>query len=798
VILSLVPTIGGLQPKSKSNEPHPAALLVEAQILHMILDLILGKITLITLNKNNEKGSASSKRKDDDDDKREPTTTSITLQVSGAAVSKALQVVLGLSSSSQKMRQLYRRFGDLGDVAAEVLSENSKTSVKSFFVPKKPVSTNGKGGNNKVKLSVQYVHESLQALATVPSGTGSQTTRHNLLLQLFRAVSDSDAASLDGETVTKDSKSKQDMMRFLVRTVLGNMRLGATLKTVLTALAMAVSDLRSGSEHSRSNGETSGGISSTKSDMAERLQKVYNVCPRLNEICLALLQGGVEYAEESCSLACGFPIEPMLANPASSIQRVEDFIRKTGNGSSSIAEWKYDGVRCQAHCYQSIKGDKPTVRLFSRHLLDQTEQYPDIAEAFLESANLSAQQKGRNAPESFICDAEIVAVTEDGTAENGAIPTYRLLPFQDLRRGTSAANGKRSGGQVRLYCFDILYLNGDSLLKVPLWRRQELMREYFVETASFAFAKSTSLPALTLTSTVQFDQTLLTSVLREAVDGGAEGLMVKLTGKYEGASDECTAASTKSSGLGYYESGTRSHEWLKVKRDYIGDSEFSDTIDVVPIGAWYGNGRKAQAGFLSPVLLAVYDEDDGVFCSISRCMSFSDEMYSGMKGFYFEGKPYGETSSARKKSDVASIDENFSVIDGGSVPESGGEEESGSDEGNELNHVETKSRDGNDMEKSDRVNCFASRPPSSVISTNENPPIWFQPLEVFEVSFADLSISRTHTAAAGLIDDPQGEGRGVALRFPRFKRKRPDKSPTQATTTVQVAQLFYQQSKIAE
>ena len=66
-------------------------------------------------------------------------------------------------------------------------------------------------------------------------------------------------------------------------------------------------------------------------------------------------------------------------------------------------------------------------------------------------------------------------------------------------------------------------------------------------------------------------------------------------------------------------------------------------------------------------------------------------------------------------------------------------------------------------------------------------------MEVFEVAFADLSLSRQHSAAAGLVDE---EGRGVALRFPRFKRRRPDKTPEQATTSVEIAQLFAKQSKI--
>ena len=96
-------------------------------------------------------------------------------------------------------------------------------------------------------------------------------------------------------------------------------------------------------------------------------------------------------------------------------------------------------------------------------------------------------------------------------------------------------------------------------------------------------------------------------------------------------------------------------------------------------------------------------------------------------------------------------------------------------------------------EESDRVNCFKDRPSSAFVITNESPPIWFKAMEVFEVSFADLTLSRQHSAAAGLVDD---EGRGVALRFPRFVRRRPDKTPEQATTSIEIAQLFAKQTKI--
>jgi hypothetical protein len=54
-----------------------------------------------------------------------------------------------------------------------------------------------------------------------------------------------------------------------------------------------------------------------------------------------------------------------------------------------------------------------------------------------------------------------------------------------------------------------------------------------------------------------------------------------------------------------------------------------------------------------------------------------------------------------------------------------------------------------------------------------------------------LPIYLAADVGAGIVDDP--DGRGIALRFPRFKGLRPDASIEQATTTEEVAHLFYEQ-----
>lgn len=65
------------------------------------------------------------------------------------------------------------------------------------------------------------------------------------------------------------------------------------------------------------------------------------------------------------------------------------------------------------------------------------------------------------------------------------------------------------------------------------------------------------------------------------------------------------------------ESDKRTSAWLKLKKDYV--TGLGDSLDLVPIGAWHGNGRKAQ--WWSPILLAVWDPDVGKLIAVCKCMS---------------------------------------------------------------------------------------------------------------------------------------------------------------------------------
>lgn len=86
-----------------------------------------------------------------------------------------------------------------------------------------------------------------------------------------------------------------------------------------------------------------------------------------------------------------------------------------------------------------------------------------------------------------------------------------------------------------------------------------------------------------------------------------------------------TARSTRRSLLpASYEPDKRTASWLKLKKDYV--EGLSDSLDMIPIGAWYGNGRKV--GWWSPILLGLWDLHTGRVVAMCKCMSGKDPFQS--------------------------------------------------------------------------------------------------------------------------------------------------------------------------
>lgn len=332
--------------------------------------------------------------------------------------------------------------------------------------------------------------------------------------------------------------------KHLVRIPLGTSRLGIGDPTILDAFAKLKLEDKS---------------------KRKLLEGAYNKVSDLGLIGETLWKGGLK-AVEKLQVRVGRPIRSQLAER---LPNPETILRKFG-GEAHVQR-KLDGFRVQIH----KEGDN--VRLFSRNLEETTAFLPDIV------LGVKEQVKAR----SVILDSEALAYNPE---------SEEFLPFQQTsqRRRKYGVEEAVKKLPLKAFVFDIMYLNGRSLMDTPLKERVKNLEEV-IKGDQVLIVESGEITSESKKIQAMFD---------DALSKGLEGLIVKRPDSL-------------------YEAGARNFNWVKQKRHSAG--ELKDTVDCVILGYIYGRGKRAEFG-AGALLVGVYDKGKDEFVTVSKIgTGLSDE-----------------------------------------------------------------------------------------------------------------------------------------------------------------------------
>jgi DNA ligase 1 len=247
----------------------------------------------------------------------------------------------------------------------------------------------------------------------------------------------------------------------------------------------------------------------------------------------------------------------------------------------AFLEDKYDGMRAQVHCGDA--GQPGRVAIYSRNREDVTASFPELEEAF---AQVLPGQQG-----ALIFDGEILGWDLE---QNRALP-FAVLGQRIGRKKVS--NEWRQQVPVVFMAFDLMFANGELLLELPLRERRnrlEAVVESLVERV---------VSPVTVDERARDSQTVM---FAEESSSGVERLMISPSRLVESAEDidraytEARARANEGVMLkaadSVYQPGRRGLAWVKLKRELA-------TLDVVVTGAEFGHGKRA--GILSDYTFAV-------------------------------------------------------------------------------------------------------------------------------------------------------------------------------------------------
>lgn len=341
--------------------------------------------------------------------------------------------------------------------------------------------------------------------------------------------------------------------KFVVRIVLGTLRTGFSNMTILDA----VSWVKTGDK-----------------SLHKDLELAFQVRGDVATVAEVFLLKGLE-AVKKLDVELGVPLTPALCQRLNS---ADEMIEKMG---TVIVEPKYDGTRVLIHLNKSGKDWR--VRTFTRNLEETSGMFPELEEHLDE---IQAEQ--------VILDCEVVGFDPE---------TESLLPFQLTikRKRIHDVAEMQQVIPVRAFVFDVLFLNGRSLLQEPLEKRKDILNTILSPSTLWRLAP--------MIVTDQADE--LRAYHQAQLGAGLEGVVIKQL-------------------QSVYQPGRRGWSWVKFKEAEGQSGKLSDTLECVVMGLYRGKGKRTQFG-IGAFLVGVPKKDGHIYTIAKIGTGLSDAQWVEMR-----------------------------------------------------------------------------------------------------------------------------------------------------------------------
>ena len=356
-----------------------------------------------------------------------PNFEGVELGVAEKLAIRAISKSSGLSI--KKIEEDYKKCGDLGLTASNILKLKTQTTFTAE------------------KITLERIYETLFRIAKL-GGKGSQDLKMKYISSLLN-----DATPLEA--------------KFVLKILLGTLRLGIAENTIMDALAIAFTG---------------------KKENREQIENAYNVSSDLGKVSLLIATDGIDEIKKF-KISLFSPIRPMLADR---VKSEKEAIKKMSE--IFAAEYKLDGERVQIHKQAN------EVVLFSRRLENITQYYPDIVENVKKSLSVN----------EGVFEAEIVPVNEN---------TGEFLPFQELmhRRRKYKLEKAISQYPITVNFFDVLYFDKKDCLNLEYSERRKILEKLVNEDEFLKLV-----PMLLVKNENEIED-----FLENSINSGCEGLMLK-------------------------------------------------------------------------------------------------------------------------------------------------------------------------------------------------------------------------------------------------------------------------------